>query len=96
MADAIADVLRRLVRFEPEGTDPVSTRWPPFPSRPCCADFANPDDINPFRSSIELARRANLPLVAGSASEWNVAKTELPPADRHLLYWRPGIFLLWT
>lgn len=93
IVDGIAEILKRLRRTEPLGDERFGGQRPPFESRPCYANFTAVERVTSRRASIELARGANLPLLASSLSEFNLAKAELPPEDKHVFYWKPKTFL---
>jgi tetratricopeptide (TPR) repeat protein len=96
MANAIASILGSLARLEPAGDERLLGLRPPFVSRPCYANFATSEQVNSRGASIELARSRRSAFLGGSYLELNLASTELPPADRHLLYWKPATFPTWT
>lgn len=89
LVDAIADILKRIRRCELAGDERYSGPQPAFESRPCYANFADGKPVTSRRASIELARSKSMAFLASSAVEYNLAGTELPPADRHLVYWKP-------
>lgn len=98
MANGIADILKRLRRYELDGDERFDDRFDgkrrPFISRPCYANFAVACDIDSRYASIELARNWRVPFLASSLLEVNLAKSELPHplGDPNLLYWQPELF----